>query len=1138
MVDSVISRIIQGLSGMSTEYHALEQSDLVQDWSDTSLLSKTNDWSKVASITGFRGATLVNASNVNAQTVTGTASDVYVAVNQTDPNVYQTAGVAEFQLANPTVAIAGSASSRAPYLALYLDATGRENVTLSFTARDLESGVDNAVQQIAVQYRIGDSGTWINLPAGYIADASVGGATKDTKVTVTLPDAASGHANLQVRILTTDFVGFDEWIGIDDIRVTSQRDPDYRPDPIGIFDIQGAAHVSPYEGKLVATSGVVTALEGPNGSGGFYLQAAVGDGNSATSDAVFVKLCPGVTVAVGDAIEVCGVVKEVVQGEGLPRTEIAAEDIDVLSHGNALPTALLIGADGVLPPTQVIEDDAMASFDPTTDGLDFWESLEGMRVTIDAPQAVSNTDKYGQTDVVASHGEGATGMNSRGGISLGAGDYNPEKIQIDDKLHVLGDYSIGDQLSSVTGVVNYSTNRYEVLATDAASVTRDVTLTGETADFAGDANHLTVATYNVGNLDPTDSTFGQVGHDIVFNLHTPDVIALQKVQDADGTGTGSNLSGMQTAQLLIDAIFAESGVRYTYVEIAPGAANTTAGQLDGNIRPGYLYRADRVSLADGSLKTIDAPIYDGTRKPLVATWTFNGQDVTTINVHFTSRVGSDALWGDEQNPYHAGTVMRTNQIAALKDYVANMLSADPATKLVIAGDWNGYAWENAQTQLTSTGLVSNLSLSIDAADRYSNISEGSAHLLDNIVVSNNLLDTTQFDIVHINSEFSGSGRASDHDPLVTRIYLGNAPIDLALSNATVAENAGADALVGTLAAADTLGDTLTYSLINNADGLFDVNPVTGALHATHSFDFEGGSGPYTVVAMATDSAGLSTTASFVVSVTNVNEAPVARADSVAVTEDATSGNLWATLLANDSDPDAGDGVTIGSINTTGTLGTVTFDAASKTLRYAADHDAFDALAPGQTFIDHFIYTARDNLGQTYSTVVDVVVTGQADGMTIYGGGSKDSLAGTAGEDFIYGGNGQDSLFGGAGHDWLQGDNAADTLTGGSGRDTFAVSKSGGLDTVTDFEVGVDRIALLDGMTFRYSRTGDYNNDGKTDLQLTFTTGSQMVLLGIDSLDGVAIDTLPGATSGPWYGDYAPRDFAHVDYLAHANLLMM
>ena len=95
---------------------------------------------------------------------------------------------------------------------------------------------------------------------------------------------------------------------------------------------------------------------------------------------------------------------------------------------------MLIGTGGILPPTETIDDDGLTSFDIATDGIDFWESLEGMRVTIDAPLVVSNTSEFGETDIVASLGAGATGVNERGGITISPGDYNPEKIQLDDRF--------------------------------------------------------------------------------------------------------------------------------------------------------------------------------------------------------------------------------------------------------------------------------------------------------------------------------------------------------------------------------------------------------------------------------------------------------------------------------------------------------------------------------------------------------------------------------------------------------------------------------------------------------------------------------------------------------------------------------
>ncbi|NWP75157.1 hypothetical protein GY972_24060, partial [Escherichia coli] len=79
------------------------------------------------------------------------------------------------------------------------------------------------------------------------------------------------------------------------------------------------------------------------------------------------------------------------------------------------------------------------------------------------------------------------------------------------------------------------------------------------------------------------------------------------------------------------------------------------------------------------------------------------------------------------------------------------------------------------------------------------------------------------------------------------------------------------------------------------------------------------------------------------------------ADTAAVNEDATTPNLWATLLANDTDPE-GQPLSISAVNTTGTLGHVVFDPAHQTLQYVADADAFDALAPGATATDSFTYT--------------------------------------------------------------------------------------------------------------------------------------------------------------------------------------
>ena len=209
---------------MSNVYHQLASGSLSQTWTDISLITKNDEWTLVPSIQGFLGD-IDSATGADPQTVTGeTIGALDVIANQTTPNSLASGGVAEFEIADPTIALNGSGTADAPSLVIYLDATGREDVRLQFNARDLDGSVDNSQQQIAVQYRIGETGAWTNVPAGYISDATQGPsiAGQVTPIDVTLPSEVNNQAQVQVRILTTNAAGNDEWVGIDDINVSSE----------------------------------------------------------------------------------------------------------------------------------------------------------------------------------------------------------------------------------------------------------------------------------------------------------------------------------------------------------------------------------------------------------------------------------------------------------------------------------------------------------------------------------------------------------------------------------------------------------------------------------------------------------------------------------------------------------------------------------------------------------------------------------------------------------------------------------------------------------------------------------------------------------------------------------------------------
>ncbi|BCJ89619.1 hypothetical protein IZ6_03540 [Terrihabitans soli] len=210
---------------MSTTPHILANGNLTQDWSNTGLITANDDWSGIGGIVGYLGDIDAGSpTGVDPTTLIGEGlGAVDVIANQTTPNTATAGGVAEFQIADPTIALNGSGTADAPSLVLYLDASSREEVRIEFDARDIDGSADNAIQPIAVQYRLGSAGAWTNAPGGFDGDVTTQStATETTHFNVLLPAEVNGRADLQVRILTTNAAGNDEWVGIDNINVSSE----------------------------------------------------------------------------------------------------------------------------------------------------------------------------------------------------------------------------------------------------------------------------------------------------------------------------------------------------------------------------------------------------------------------------------------------------------------------------------------------------------------------------------------------------------------------------------------------------------------------------------------------------------------------------------------------------------------------------------------------------------------------------------------------------------------------------------------------------------------------------------------------------------------------------------------------------
>jgi hypothetical protein len=199
---------------------------LTQTWSDTALIATDDDWSRVPAIVGHRGDGMVAEPDVDPRTVLadGSSTPVDVTANRTDPGaVGLAAGVAEFELADPVVAIEGSATASAPHLVIALDTRGRAGIAVRLVLRDIDPSAADAIEPVALQYRVGASGDFANAPGGYVADATTGPdeATRVTEVRTVLPATADDQPLVYLRVIATNADGRDEWVGVDDIEVSA-----------------------------------------------------------------------------------------------------------------------------------------------------------------------------------------------------------------------------------------------------------------------------------------------------------------------------------------------------------------------------------------------------------------------------------------------------------------------------------------------------------------------------------------------------------------------------------------------------------------------------------------------------------------------------------------------------------------------------------------------------------------------------------------------------------------------------------------------------------------------------------------------------------------------------------------------------
>ena len=208
---------------------------------------------------------------------------------------------------------------------------------------------------------------------------------------------------------------------------------------------------------------------------------------------------------------------------------------------------------------------------------------------------------------------------------------------------------------------------------------------------------------------------------------------------------------------------------------------------------------------------------------------------------------------------------------------------------------------------------------------------------------------------------------ADHPVDPAPVTPNNPPIfSSSLMDRSVAENSGAGTAVGArMQATDADDDVLAYSLSDtnmDDDGLFTIDTSSGRIRvgAGTLLDFEGPRREYFVTVTATDPSGDSASTDVTITVTNVNEPPIARDDRPSTIED-TPRSI--DVLDNDHDPE-GATLTVSLARTEPQNGTPTL-GPDKTFTYAPNPDAHG--------VHSFTYTISDRVNRPVAATVYVTV---------------------------------------------------------------------------------------------------------------------------------------------------------------------
>ncbi|MDR4516506.1 MAG: ExeM/NucH family extracellular endonuclease [Nitrosomonas sp.] len=600
-----------------------------------------------------------------------------------------------------------------------------------------------------------------------------------------------------------------------------------------IYTIQGSGDASPLINQSVTIEGIVTGdfqnidADNSRNLNGFYVQEAVGDGDSATSDGIFVFDPTQIQdVNPGDKVRITGTVSEFF-GE----TQVEATGIEIIGAGTinpvnvSLPTVdVITNSDGTL----------IANLEP----------YEGMLVTFNQALTISeffNYDRFGEIRLTEGDrpfqftqifDPSVTGnqsyLESIAGRTIALDDglsiQNPDPLpypspEFSDANHFRG----GDTIMDLTGNVRFSRGSggsgdeiFRIMPTEDPVVT-SVNERPLAPDNVGGS--LKVASMNVlnyfttidlpGNTTANGSDPRGADNQGEFLRQTEKLVTTIIDMDADVLGLVELENDFQPGssgnaiEFLVNQLNARLGAN-VYDWVNPGQQFVDVSDA---ISVGAIYKTASVNIAPGTTPAIltdsnlpagfeGMTIFDGpstNRAPLAVTFEeqSTGEWFTIAVNHFKSK-GSvfDSANADIGDGQGNNNPLRVKAADALDAW----LSSDPTNSgdndFLILGDLNAYAKEDPVTTLEAAGFT-NLASHFSTETPYSYLFDGQLGTLDYALSNSSLtsqitgatewhINADEADLLDYNLDFGRNPdlfngfnpfRTSDHDPIILGMTL-------------------------------------------------------------------------------------------------------------------------------------------------------------------------------------------------------------------------------------------------------------------------------------------------------------------------------------------------------------------------------